>query len=66
VIFRRLLYQRARRVVAGYPLHVGLAIAWIVLIETEVDDLISVIEGVDNGWEAQRIRSALINPDLQP
>lgn len=60
VIFRRYLYREAGQMLKGYPLHLGMSLAYVILLEAEVDDLISVIEGRLNGWSAERIRSELI------
>ncbi len=60
IIFRRYLYREAREMLTGYPLHLGTALAYIVLLEAEVDDLIALMEGRINGWSVNRIRSSLI------
>ena len=62
VIFKRHRHNVAAGILSGYPVHLGVLLAWVVLLETEVDDLVTVIEGVDNDWPAQRIRSELIVP----
>jgi V/A-type H+/Na+-transporting ATPase subunit B len=60
IIFRRYLYREATEMLTGYPLHLGTALAYILLLEAEVDDLIALMEGRINGWSVNRIRSNLI------
>lgn len=60
VVFRRFLYREAGRMLLGYPLHLGAVLAYVVLLEAEVDDLIAVLEARLIGWPAERIRPRLI------
>lgn len=60
ISFRRYLYQQAREVLRGYSLHLGIVLAYLVLLESEVRDLIALIEGKQAGWPAERIRPYLI------
>ena len=59
-IFLRLLYTQAQQARGGYPLHLGVVLAYLVLVECEVRDLISIVEGKAYGWSVERIRPYLI------
>jgi len=59
LIFQRHLYSMVRDSIAGYwyPFHLGMILSYEVLLQSEVDDLITIIEGTMNGWSAEHIRS---------
>lgn len=46
--------------IKGYSLHLGIVLAYVVLQETEVKDLVSVLEGIVAGWSLEQIRPYLI------
>ncbi len=60
LIFQRHLYQEARGTLRGDPLHFGVVLAYETLLESEVEDLVTVVEGKEAGWSVDRIRSYLI------
>ncbi len=60
VIFRRYLHGLALETLMHYPLHFGTILAYLVLVESEVEDLITTLEGVAYGWPTDRIRPCLI------
>lgn len=66
MILDRRRYTEASRLMIGYPHHLGVLLAWTVLLQTELKDLITVMEGVDNGWRPPQIRSALIMSGKSP
>jgi V/A-type H+-transporting ATPase subunit C len=57
---QRYLIEQARRMRGGYPLHLGRLLAYLILIEAEIQDLIAIFEGHAIGWPAERIRKYLI------
>lgn len=59
--FRRYFYDLAHKTLQSYPhFHLGTILAYLILLESEVDDLVSIIEGKANDWSGERIRSCLI------
>jgi V/A-type H+-transporting ATPase subunit C len=60
LIFQRYQYDLARQAFGGYPLHLGTILAYEILIETEVHDLVSIIEGKAADWSPDQIRPYLI------
>ncbi len=60
--FRRHLCGLARHALLGNPFHLGAVLAHTFLVESELDDLITVLEGRVNGVSPDRIRGWLIGP----
>ncbi len=60
LILRRYLHRVAKNALEGYPFHLGTILAYTVLLENEVQDLIAIIEGKAAGWSAEQIRPMLI------
>lgn len=60
LILRRYLYSLACGALTGYPLRLGTLLAYVVLLEAEVDDLVTVSEGKANEWSTDSICSRLI------
>lgn len=60
LIFQRYLYQIAKSELPRYPFHLGTVLAYEILLESEVRDLIIVIEGKAAGWSQDQIQSRLI------
>ncbi|MGK7312652.1 MAG: V0D/AC39 family V-type ATPase subunit [Candidatus Longimicrobiales bacterium M2_2A_002] len=54
------LHNEARRVFRSYPFHLGVILAWQTLLEDEVRDVVTVIEGVQAGWPPEQIGRQLI------
>jgi len=50
----------ARRAVRGYPFGLGAILGYVVLVELEVRDLVTILEGKGMGWDHQRISQRLI------
>ncbi|MCZ7575305.1 MAG: V-type ATPase subunit [Ardenticatenaceae bacterium] len=59
-IFQRYLYRLALDALKAYPFHLGVVLAYQVLLESEVRDLVTVVEGRVAGWPADRIQPYLI------
>jgi vacuolar-type H+-ATPase subunit C/Vma6 len=55
----RLVAREARRALRGSPFHVGVPLAFLLLAETELDDLRLVFEGRRFGWSEARILEQL-------
>jgi V/A-type H+-transporting ATPase subunit C len=60
LIVRRYLYTLAQRALEGYPFHLGTILAYTVLLESDVQDLIAIAEGKAANWSAEQIRPTLI------
>jgi V/A-type H+-transporting ATPase subunit C len=60
-MFDRYFYRQAKKTLKGYPLHLGVILAYLVLQETEIGDLVSLIEGKASGWPADRIGPYLVS-----
>jgi V/A-type H+-transporting ATPase subunit C len=59
LIFKRYLYDLARQAFTGYFLHLGIILAYEILLETEVQDLIVIVEGKAADWSPDQIRPYL-------
>lgn len=59
---RRHLVEQAERIKGAYAMHLGGVLGYEVLLETEVHDLVTVIEGKVAGWSGRRVRRHLIGP----
>lgn len=57
---RRALFARAQSSFRGWLFHLGAVLAYLVLLETEVRDLITVVEGKAQGLAATELASRLI------
>ena len=60
LLLQRYLYALAQRTLGAFPLHLGAVLAYEVLLESEVRDLVTVVEGKALRWPAARIRPYLI------
>ncbi|MDX1686906.1 MAG: V-type ATPase subunit [Candidatus Promineifilaceae bacterium] len=56
-IFDRYFYNEATETLKGYSLHLGIVLAYVALQETEVKDLVSVLEGIAANWSPDRIHA---------
>ena len=52
--------KTAKSLLGGYPFRLGTILAYLVLLDQEVTDLITVIEGKEMGWEPDEIHHYLI------
>lgn len=59
-IFDRHFYNEAMETLKGYSLHLGIVLSYVVLQETEVKDLVSLLEGIAAGWSPDQIHDYLI------
>lgn len=64
LIFQRYLYRQARHAVRGYAFHLGTILAYERLVESEVQDLITVVEARTAGWRPRQIAPHLIGDRL--
>jgi V/A-type H+-transporting ATPase subunit C len=60
IFLQRYLHALAQRTWRAYPLHLGTVLAYLVLVEDEMRDLMAIIEGKVFGWSAERLRPYLI------
>ena len=60
LILQRHLWQEARQARGGYPLGLATVLAYEILLESEVRDLVALTEGKAVGWKAEQIRPYLI------
>jgi V/A-type H+-transporting ATPase subunit C len=60
LILHRYRYELARHALEGYPFHLGTILAYTVLLESEVQDLIAIVEGKATGLSPEQIRPMLI------
>lgn len=60
LIFQRHIHNLAGSARQGYPFHLGALLAYELLLESEVRDLMTIIEGKVAGWTAPEIRPGLI------
>ena len=60
LILQRHLWLEARLARGGYPLSLATVLAYEILLESEVRDLIALAEGKTVGWTAEQIRPYLI------
>lgn len=60
IAFWRYRHDLARAALRGYPLHLGVVLAYLVLLESEVRDLIVLVEGKAAGWSPERIEPYFI------
>lgn len=60
ILFQRYLYDLALEATRGYTLHLGIVLAYLVLLESEVHDLIALVEGKAAGWSPDRTEPYLI------
>lgn len=60
LLFRRYEFMLASHEVAGYPFHLGFILAYAILVQIEVDDLITVLEGKSAGWPETLIQDNII------
>lgn len=58
--FQRYLYRLAHQARRGYPFHLGIILAYQTLLESETQDLITVLEGNIAGWSTPDIQDQLI------
>ncbi len=63
--FQRHYYQVAQATRQGYPLHLGTMLAYLILLESDVRDLITIIEGQASGRSPDHIQSFLIGEGRQ-
>lgn len=61
-IFQHSLYRLAEEALKAYPFHLGVVLAYEILLESEVRDLVTAVEGRGAGWPPERIRPYLIGP----
>ena len=59
-IFQRYLFTLASQTLQAYPLHLGTVLAYEFLVDSEMRDLVALIEGKVAGWPGDRIRPYLI------
>lgn len=57
---QRYWWGLAKRELAGYPLGLGCLLAYLVLEETEVRDLVTLLESKGMGWEPERADQYLV------
>ena len=62
LLFQRHLHGMAQRALSKYSLHLGIVLAFQVLLFDEVQDLVTLIEGKAAGWPQERIRPYFIAP----
>lgn len=60
LILQRHLWLEARQARGGYPLSLATVLAYEILLESEVRDLMALAEGKAVGWTAEQIRPYLI------
>lgn len=60
LIFWRYLYAEAAKTLRRYPLHLGVVLAYEVLLESEVRDLVVLVEGTAAGWPPDRLKPYFI------
>ena len=60
VLLQRYLHVLAQRTWQAYPLHLGTVLAYQVLVEDEMRDLMAIVEGKAFAWTAERLRPYLI------
>ncbi|MHB0856991.1 MAG: V-type ATPase subunit [Anaerolineae bacterium] len=60
LLLQRFWRQRVSREIGGYPFGLGNLLAYIVLQEMEVHDLLTLLEGKSMGWYPQRIDQHLV------
>jgi V/A-type H+-transporting ATPase subunit C len=61
-LFNRYVYRQAIKTLQGFPLGLGIVLAYHALLELEVYDLVTVLEGKAVGYSPDQIRSSLIAP----
>jgi vacuolar-type H+-ATPase subunit C/Vma6 len=61
-LFNRYLYRQAIKTLQGFPLGLGIVLAYHTLLEFEVYDLVTVLEGKAVGYAPDQIRPLLITP----
>ena len=64
LILQRHLWSEARQARNGYPLSLATVLAYAILLESEMRDLMTLTEGKAVGWTAEQIRPYLIRPYL--
>lgn len=60
LFFRRHLQSLALDTFNTYKFHYGVILAYPILLESEVSDLITVMEGIHNSWQADNIMDSMI------
>lgn len=60
ILLQRYLHGQAQRTWHAYPLHLGTVLAYQVLVEDEIRDLMAIVEGKALGWAAERLRPYLV------
>jgi V/A-type H+-transporting ATPase subunit C len=61
-LFNRHVYEQAIKTLQGFPLSFGIVLAYHALLELEVYDLVTVLEGKAVGYAPDQIRAYLITP----
>jgi V/A-type H+-transporting ATPase subunit C len=60
LLLRRYRYALAQRTLEGFPFQLGTILAYTVLLESEIQDVIAIIEGKAMGLAQEQIRPMLI------
>jgi vacuolar-type H+-ATPase subunit C/Vma6 len=60
LLFRRHRHQIAETALSGSPFHLGILLAYLVILEDETDDLAAVFEAVSEGWSKEELKKELI------
>jgi vacuolar-type H+-ATPase subunit C/Vma6 len=66
VLLRRSLYDSARRALTGYTLRLRTILAYAMLINTEIRDLIALLEAKASGWSEEQTRQSLAGAGRNP
>ncbi len=62
LLFQRHLHRMAQSTLDKYSLHLGIVLAFQVLLFDEIQDLVTLIEGKAAGWSQEQIQPYLIAP----
>lgn len=64
-LFRSHLFFMAQNTIGTFKFNYGVILAYLVLLETEGRDLITLMEGIHNGWSVENIMNSMIAERIQ-